>query len=160
MVGTIILYADVVMSIYSVHYMGVNMLHNAERKRKEITGHEMHISYSSSPKTTATNATMMPAPRLIWTMLAPPEYGVLVDEDPDPVDDEVVPFCCFAAAWKAAKLLGPDSTEFTLKTIPEPQWLACLQYAQMGVVALTVMLNVGKVVAPSATGMNPESNPT
>ena len=36
----------------------------------------------------------------------------------------VVPFCCLAAASNAAKLLGPDSTEFTLKTIPEPQWLA------------------------------------
>ena len=36
----------------------------------------------------------------------------------------------------------------------------CLQYAQMGLVSLTVRFHVGKVVASSATGINPESNPT
>jgi len=93
-------------------------------------------------------------------MLAPFALDLLVGLDDEAVVDDVEPFCCFAAAWNAAKLLGPDSTEFTLKTMPEPQWPLCLQYAQIGVVSLTVMFHVGKVVAPSATGTNPESNPT
>jgi hypothetical protein len=43
-----------------------------------------------------------------------------------------VPLSWIALAWKAAKLLGPDSTAFTLKTIPVPQWPAWRQYAQIG----------------------------
>jgi len=119
-------------------------------------------SYSINPKARPTNATATPAPRLTWTIPAPLALDLFVDVDDEAeVDDvDVVPFCCFAAAWNAAKLLGPDSTAFTLKTMPEPQWVACLQYAQMGAVSLTVMLYVGKVVTLSATGINPESKPT
>lgn len=46
--------------------------------------------------------------------------------------DAVVPLSWIALDWKAAKLLGPDSTAFTLKTIPVPQWPAWRQYAQIG----------------------------
>ena len=38
-----------------------------------------------------------------------------------PVEDEDVPLVFSARAWKAAKLLGPDSTAFAEKTIPCPQ---------------------------------------
>jgi hypothetical protein len=34
-----------------------------------------------------------------------------------------VPFSCSAKAWKAVKLRGEDSSEFTENTIPAPQWL-------------------------------------
>lgn len=64
----------------------------------------------------------MPAPRLIWIMLAPFACALVVPEDDEAEEVAVVePFCCSAAAWNAAKLLGPDSTEFTLNTMPEPQ---------------------------------------
>jgi len=65
----------------------------------------------------------MPAPRLIWIMLALLALDLLVEEADGAEDavDDVEPFCCFAAASNAAKLLGPDSTEFTLNTMPEPQ---------------------------------------
>ena len=105
------------------------MLHDVERNEIMSNCHSSSSGvahpYNSSPKTTLTNATMVPASRLIWIMLAPLVADLLVEEDVDAVVDEVVPFCCFAAAWKAAKLLGPDSTAFTLKTMPEPQWLPC-----------------------------------
>lgn len=89
----------------------------------------LYPSYNSSPNATPTNGTVMPAARLIWIITAPFAFDLLVDEDDDAVvdddgdndDDAVVPFCCFAAASNAAKLLGPDSTALTLKTIPEPQ---------------------------------------
>lgn len=45
-----------------------------------------------------------------------------------------VPFSCFARAWNAANVFALDSSAFTEKTIPDPQWFACLQKAQMGVV--------------------------
>lgn len=60
------------------------------------------------------------------------EYG-LVDDD----EVEEVPFNCSARAWNAAKFLGPDSTALAEKTIPCPQWFACLQKAQIGFVSLT-----------------------
>jgi len=87
----------------------------------------LYPSYNNSPNATPTNGTVMPAARLIWVITAPFAFDLPVDEDDDGVDDDavvddaVVPFCCFAAAWNAAKLLGPDSTALTLKTIPEPQ---------------------------------------
>jgi len=89
-----------------------------------ITGreHVYLISYSIDPTTTPTSATAMPAPRLIWIILAPFAFDLVVPEDDDAEEVAVVePFCCFAAAWNAAKLLGPDSTELTLNTMPEPQ---------------------------------------
>jgi len=36
----------------------------------------------------------------------------------------------------------------------------CLQYPQTGEVSLMVTFHVGKLVEPSGTGINPESNPT
>lgn len=106
----------------------------------------------------------MPAPRVTRTALAPlaePLAEVPV-ADAAAVDAEAVtvPFCAFAAAWNAPKLFGPVSIALTLKTIPEPQWLACLQYAHIGAVEFTVMLNVGKIVSVSETGWKPESKPT
>jgi len=84
----------------------------------------------------------------------------------------VVPFCCLARSWKAEKFFGPVSIALTEKTMPEPQWFACRQYAQIGFVfeanisysaddqeqvhiltSLTRIVNVGKSVASSATGM-------
>jgi hypothetical protein len=67
----------------------------------------------------------MPAPRLTWVVIAPLALDLFVGLDDEAVVDEVEPFCCFAAAWNAAKLLGPDSTEFTLNTMPDPQWPLC-----------------------------------
>lgn len=83
----------------------------------------------------------MPAPRLIWlaplaALPAAVEDAVLAELD---AVELAVPFCCLAAAWKAPKLFGPVSTALTLKTMPEPQWLPCLQYAQIGAVSLTVI---------------------
>jgi hypothetical protein len=37
-------------------------------------------------------------------------------------DDVEVPFICFASAWNAPKLFGPDSTALIEKTMPAPQW--------------------------------------
>ena len=42
-------------------------------------------------------------------------------EDPEPVDEEVVPLSFSASAWNAVKLFGPDSTALAEKTIPCPQ---------------------------------------
>lgn len=62
-----------------------------------------------------------------------------------------------AAALKAASL----SPGLTAKTMPD--WLQCVawrQYAQMGVVCLTVSSAIGKLlVTVAATGMKPESKP-
>jgi hypothetical protein len=54
----------------------------------------------------------------------------------------------------------PVAGAFAAKTIPWVQWPVWRQYTQIGVVLLTVIVHVGKVVALAATGMNPESNPT
>jgi len=108
-----------------------------------------------------TNTVAAPAPRLIWAILA----LLLLDElvvavaEAALLDAVVVPFCAFAAAWNASKVLEPLSTALTLKTIPEPQWPACLQYAHIGAVEFTVMLKVGNTVSVSETGWNPESKP-
>lgn len=85
----------------------------------------------------------MPAPRPANVGIAPlAVFPDAVEEEPAAellaVDD--VPFCALAAAWNAAKLLGPVSTAFALNTIPEPQCPACLQYAQIGVVSFTLMV--------------------
>lgn len=71
----------------------------------------------------------------------------------------VVALLLFARAWKAEKLFALESFALMAKTIPDSQWLVCLQYAQMGVVSFTTMLNDGKDVTFAATGMNPESKP-
>jgi hypothetical protein len=36
-------------------------------------------------------------------------------------DAVVVPLICFASAWNAPKLFGPDSTALIEKTMPAPQ---------------------------------------
>lgn len=77
-----------------------------------------------------------------------------------PEEVEAVPFEPIALFLKLVNELGPESTEFTAMTMPAPQWLAWRQYTQMGLVSLTRTVHVGKVVAVSATAMNPESNPT
>lgn len=79
--------------------------------------------YSSRPKTTATIATAIPAPRVLTWVIPAPLLPVEDEVEPELVA-VAVPFCALAAAWNAAKLLGPDSIAFTLKTMPEPQWLA------------------------------------
>ena len=50
--------------------------------------------------------------------------------EPGAVEVELPPD--IALALKAAKLLGPDSTELTENTMPDVQWVPCRQYAQMG----------------------------
>lgn len=49
------------------------------------------------------------------------EEAVVPLGEPDPLGEVVVPLTCLAWAWKAAKLLGPDSIAFTLKTMPVPE---------------------------------------
>jgi len=71
----------------------------------------------------------------------------------------VVELLPLAVAWNAEKLLLLVSTALMTKTIPDSQWFACLQYAQIGEVLFTVMLNSGNCVALAGTNWNPESNP-
>lgn len=102
--------------------------------------HYIHLScpiYSRRPNTTPTIATAMPAPRL--TLIAPALFLFVLVEDEAEVElvAVAVPFCCLAAAWNAAKLLGPDSIAFTLKTIPAPQWLAYTSKDQLQRIVLS-----------------------
>ena len=53
------------------------------------------------------------------------------ESDPEPLDVPFpeaapaasVPLILLASCWKAAKLLGPDSTALIEKTMPDWQWL-------------------------------------
>lgn len=47
----------------------------------------------------------------------------------------------------------------TANTIPLPQCPTWLQYAQMGLVSRTAIVNTGIEVALAATGMNPDLKP-
>jgi hypothetical protein len=61
-----------------------------------------------------------------------------------------------AALWKAANSLPG----LTAKTIPDEQWFAWAQYAQIGFMFFTASRAVGKsVVLLAATGTNPELKP-
>ncbi len=72
----------------------------------------------------------------------------------EPVEFNPVPEPdCLALAWKASKVFALDSFAFAAKTMPEPQWLAWRQYAQMGEESFTWMVYLGNVVAFALTGM-------
>ena len=82
------------------------------------------INYSINTNAAPISPIAMPAPRPANDGIAPlASFPDTVEEAPTAellaVDD--VPFCALAAAWNAAKLLGPLSTAFALNTIPEPQ---------------------------------------
>lgn len=62
-----------------------------------------------APKRTKTRTATL-APRNVTVLVFAPLVADVVEE--------LVPFCCFASAWKAAKLLGPVSTELIENTIP------------------------------------------
>lgn len=97
--------------------------------------------------------TPVPPTIIVWSVLEGTEVAVGVAAD---VDEAEAAVPLVAAAWKAANSLPG----LMAKTMPDWQWFAWRQYAQIGVVFWTVSSAVGKLlVRVSATGMNPESKP-
>lgn len=62
----------------------------------------------------------------------PVPEGDVAEEPPAGAEEEGA--VRLASCWKAAKLLGPDSTALIANTMPELQWLVCPQYPQIGAV--------------------------
>ena len=84
---------------------------------------ELLADHIKLPRTAASSDTAM----LVVNVPAMERPALLAPEVELPV-----PLSCIARAWNAAKLLGPLSTALTENTMPWPQWVACLQYTQIG----------------------------
>jgi hypothetical protein len=108
------------------------------------------MSAKATPAPLLTRSERAP-PGLLWVGAAPLAAAV------------PVPLSCSATLLNAVKLRAELSTALIAKTIPAPQWLKGVfwaQYAQIGAVSFTVMFQLGKsVVTLSATAMKPELKP-